>query len=99
MQDNAPSHRAEKTKNYFIRNRIRILNWPTYSPDMNPIENVWGILKKKIAIRRPKTKKEIIEIAEQEWKKFPNKLIDNLYRNMHVRIKSVIKNHGNPTKY
>lgn len=45
QQDNASIHTAEETIEWFENYRIDLLNWPTYSLDLNPIENVWAFLK------------------------------------------------------
>jgi len=47
MQDNAPIHSAKKTKEWFAEIGIRVIDWLPYSPDMNPIENLWALLKKE----------------------------------------------------
>ena len=91
MQDNAPSHRAKKVQNYFSRKKIKLLKWPPYSPDLNPIENLWGSIKRKIALRSPKTKNEIRKIAKQEWKRLSNSEVNELYLSMPRRIKAVLK--------
>ena len=42
MQDNAPIHRARIVKDWLESNNVKMLQWPPYSPEMNPIENVWS---------------------------------------------------------
>lgn len=51
MDDNAPVHRSRVTKNYKNTNQIPTLDWPAQSPDLNPIENVWLTIKRKLQRR------------------------------------------------
>lgn len=48
MQDNAPCHTAKTVKNFMAEENIPLLPWPGNSPDINPIENIWRLLKIKI---------------------------------------------------
>src|SRR3954453_20048631 len=48
MQDNSPIHTAHIVRDWFEEMGYNVMDWPPYSPDMNPIEHIWIALKKKI---------------------------------------------------
>ena len=59
MHDNAPTHSDRRVQGWIAQKRIPLIVMPPYSPDLNPIENLWPILKRKVSDRYPKTLDEL----------------------------------------
>jgi transposase len=99
QQDNAPPHTAKTTKRFFSDNNIDVLPWPASSPDLNPIENLWGILKVRVDRRKPKNKEELITYAKEEWNGIEMETVRRTIESLPNRIELVIENGGNKIDY
>lgn len=78
---------------------LRNLGLPTYSPDLNIIENVWSIIKTRVAERSPGSLEEIVEVALEEWSYITIEDIRAYFYSIPHRLASVIESRGGNTKY
>lgn len=99
QQDNAPCHTARASTAWFLENGIRVLDWPPQSPDLNPIEHLWSILKKRVHNRKSASKRELENVIMQEWNSLPSATCQKLVHSMPRRIAAVLRAKGGPTKY
>ena len=101
QDDGAPCHRAKIIKNWLTENNITSMtDWPGQSPDINPIENLWAIIKRHIRERKPTGRVSLIEAIIRAWNHDVN--IDTLHKlieSMPRRIAAIIAAKGNVTKY
>ena len=75
------------------------LSWPAQSPDLNPIENLWNVIKRKMDGHKPSNKAELLEFLWQEWHKVTQQQCERLVESMPRRMKAVIENQGYSIKY
>lgn len=99
QQDNDPKHTAIHTTEYFEDYQIDLLPWPAYSPDLNPIENLWAYLDKKLIFRKVNNARELFAILEEGWKNIPIEVLNELVDSMPRRCQAVIYAKGQRTKY
>lgn len=97
--DLAPAHSAKTTGKWFTDHGITVLNWPANSPDLNPIENLWDIVKTKLRDARPNTLDELKAAIEASWASITPQQCHRLIASMPRRIEAVISAKGFLTKY
>ena len=98
MEDRDPKHQSNMTKAWKRKPNVTNLPWPALSPDMNPIENLWTLLKTKVVQRKSKTLTLVIPI-KKEWKLLPKELAINLMVSMANPVNDLIESHGDYTMY
>jgi hypothetical protein len=100
QQDNAPCHKARATINFINEQSIDLLPWPPYSPDLNPIENLWGIIKMKIREEGIGSTTELTTRTLQIWGSPEIKEVcATLVESMPRRLSLCIRARGGYTKY
>lgn len=98
--DNDPKHTSTKAKKFIADNKIKTIDFPSYSPDLNPIENIWGILKSKLEKRNEKINNDNFKyIIMEEWNTIDQSMIDNIISSMPSRLQKIIDNKGEHIDY
>ncbi len=99
QQDLAPAHTAKATKSWFNDHGVTVLDWPANSPDLNAIENLWGIVKRKMRDTKPNNADDLKAAIKATWASFTPEQCHRLIASMPRRIDAVIHAKGGPTKY
>jgi hypothetical protein len=101
MDDNARPHRARVVTDYLENETIERMEWPSCSPDMNPIEHAWDILQKAVSTRPilPNNRQELSVALIEEWTRLPQLCFRRLIRSMQRSCRAVIRARGGHTAY
>ena len=80
-------------------NKVKVLEWRSQSPDLNPIENVWGGLNKRVRARRPTNLTQLHQLCQEEWAKIHPTYCGKVVEGYPKRLAQVKQFKGNATKY
>uniref|UniRef100_A0A4W5JT17 Tc1-like transposase DDE domain-containing protein n=4 Tax=Hucho hucho TaxID=62062 RepID=A0A4W5JT17_9TELE len=99
QHDNDPKHTSKTTTALLKKLRVKVMDWPSMSPDLNPIEHLWGILKRKLEECKVSNIHQLRDVVMEEWKRTPVATCEALVNSMPKRVKAVLENDGGHTKY
>ena len=101
QQDNDPKHTSRVTKNWLTSTGIKTMKWPSQSPDLNPIEHLWCLVKRRLGEypEIPGSIHDFMERVDEVWKNIPENSCQSLIESMPSRVVAVIKARGCHTRY
>jgi transposase len=99
LLDNAPPHRARTTTQWFQDNRVNLVRIPPRSPDLNPIEGIWRLMKQRRGNRRTRRLNELTDLVQDLWADITREDCRRLIRSMPARIDALIQANGGYTRY
>ena len=97
--DNDPRHTSKTTIALLKRLRVKVIDWPSMTPALNPIEHLWGILKRKVEVRKVSNILQLRDVVMEEWMSISVATCEALVNSMPRGVKAVLDNAGGHTKY
>ena len=98
QHDNAQPHTTRATVDYLANQSVTVLQWPSKSPDLNPIEHLWDDLHRHVNNRLP-TLQKLQQAIEQEWGRILQDRIRRLIESMQRRVHAVLQTNGGHNRY
>src|SRR2546421_4624137 len=86
-------------KTFLNDNVPEVMDWPSNSPDLNPIENLWNIVKTNVEKRMPDNRGDLEQFMKEEWGEIPDSVLINLVNSMKTRCELVIEKNGERIPY
>ncbi|MEW8547198.1 MAG: transposase [Candidatus Thiodiazotropha sp.] len=101
QHDNARPHTARLTTNFLQANNVNVMDWPSLSPDLAPIEHLWDELGRRVYARdpQPANPQQLERALLQEWQRIPQNVIRRLVLSMRRRCNACIQSRGGHTRY
>lgn len=99
LHDNDPKHTSGVVKEWLHNNGVTVIDFPPYSPDLNPIENLWAAMARAVEQHACETQEELQDVIAAEWDRVDAELMRKLVDSMPKRCQAVIDAEGWHTKY
>jgi transposase len=99
QMDNDPKHRSRIVQDFLREHVPEIFDWPSNSPDVNPVENLWSIMKRRVEKRKPSDLDELDQFLHEEWQNIDLSTINNLIKSMKNRCLALITSKGERINY
>lgn len=101
MQDNASTHSSHTTRSWLFEHNVTVLEWPARSPDLNPIENVWGQLAGLVYAHNKQYEsiRDLRAAIATAWRQIKLPYLKSLYSSMNKRVADVIERKGRAINY
>lgn len=97
QQDGAPCHTSRASKKWLSDHEVDYIeDWPGQSPDISPIENLWGIMKARLRREDTSTISKLEVAIRKVWGEIPPTHCQNLASSLPERLKKVVKAKGFP---
>ena len=97
--DNDPKHISKVVAKWLKDNKVKVLEWTSQSLDLNPIENMWAELTKRVRARRPTNLTQLHLLCQEEWARIHPTYCRKLVEGYLKHLTQVKQFKGNATKY
>ncbi|KAK5860518.1 hypothetical protein PBY51_021987 [Eleginops maclovinus] len=98
QHDTDPKHTSKRTTALLKRLRVKVMDWPSMSPDLNPVEHLWGLLRRRVEEHKVSDIHQLCDVVMEEWKRVPVATCEALLNSVPRRVQAVLENNGG-TKY
>lgn len=99
QQDNVRFHTTPDLITYLHERGVTFLEWPAWSPDLSPIENLWNDMKRRVYNRLPRTMEQLEQFIREEWQATDLTFISRICRSMPDRLQLLLDNQGHKIDY
>ena len=100
---NDPKHSSNYCGNYLRRKKaagvLTVMNWLSQSPDLNPIEQIWELIDRKLDKSHVKIKETLLSEIKRSWETIRVDMLKKYIETMPERCRAIIKAKGGYTKY